>query len=58
MTRACATCAWWDRADPDSVYGSCRRNAPRPMMYGDGSINWPVTEESDWCGEYGPRASV
>jgi len=54
MTRACATCACWDAADPDADSGLCRRHAPRPTVGHDGSIttDWAITERADWCGEY------
>jgi hypothetical protein len=59
MTRACATCAWWDANDAGDA-GFCRRYAPRPTVGHLGSIasDWPVTEDTDWCGEYGPREGV
>jgi hypothetical protein len=54
MTRACATCACWDAADPDADFGLCRRHAPRPTVGHDGSIttDWAITERADWCGEH------
>ena len=59
MTRTCATCAHWDTV-PDAERGLCRRFAPRPVVGQTGSIatDWPVTEDTDWCGEHTPTSTL
>ena len=53
----CSTCRYWA---PDLVfnqsagggpkYGKCKRSTP--LANAAGNAVWPVTEKSDWCGEY------
>lgn len=42
--------------DDDGIWlGFCRRNAPRAGVGGEGAdsyVNWPLTSECSWCGEY------
>jgi hypothetical protein len=50
----CATCKYWDRAAAGPHLGqnfaACRAHAPG--MSGLELARWPLTAESDWCGEY------
>ena len=69
--RTCTTCRWWCsdglEANPDDV-GECRKARPTPCATGQwmpvwmGKVrkmswraSWPITYESDWCGEHQPR---
>lgn len=45
-TIRCWGCAYWE-AREDNGLGECHRMPP-----GLGKSNWPVTEISDWCGEF------
>jgi hypothetical protein len=50
----CETCKFWvPTEDPEYVLGECRRYAPRS---GVGELarmmNWPMTESTQFCGEY------
>ena len=67
--RSCATCANWMPAIGQSPppFGQCRANAPTrdARTEADGKAGWPITLQSDWCGEYeskdtpsGPGAGV
>lgn len=52
MTRACASCEWWDNpatGDPD--FGYCH-GAPPTAVPDDGEAMWPVTAASDFCGAF------
>ena len=70
VERACRECKFWlatqgrDPADPTRIMmvsdpekatiGQCRRWAPTPgtaMVLGE----WPKTNSTDWCGEWGTR---
>ena len=64
----CHSCRFWDSATftakdlPENVdeFGYCRRNAPMPLMFKQSDqdkplemkIHWPVTENTDFCGEW------
>ena len=64
----CHSCRFWDSATftskdlPENVdeFGYCRRNAPMPLMFKQSdqdnpvqtTIHWPVTENTDFCGEW------
>lgn len=60
---ACDCCVFWEAVNDldDRVRGGyCRRYAPRPvaapyMDAGEVEANWPVTEPTDFCGEYKGR---
>ena len=57
MTRTCKTCLYWDLGYSFGDRGVCRRLSPRAV--GDGGVaTWPLTYESDWCGEYSPSDAV
>jgi hypothetical protein len=55
MNKTCSTCKYWNKFNSDPE-GECRRNAPnarveqRDSKYR--SINWPITIETDWCGDH------
>ena len=65
----CGTCRFWEDADPDEPaqpeeiapgiltdpkkYGYCHRYPPRPT---EDSTGYPVTDLSDWCGEWQPKS--
>lgn len=56
--KTCAKCKFWDRAENNQ--GSCRRHAPQTVVFElslDKTMKtvFPVTNESDWCGEYEQR---
>lgn len=46
----CATCRFW--VDDLKGRGACRRYPPQ--VNGDEDV-WPVTKETQWCGEHQPR---
>lgn len=54
--KRCETCRFWDtstesaHAEPDTT-ATCRR---RPPAVDDrtGLAMWPMTQDSDWCGEW------
>lgn len=61
----CSTCQFWDQIDDDEIkaanldtppfkwaWGKCRRNCP-VIVEGMPRGYWPVTNEHDWCGEWG-----
>lgn len=57
----CETCPYWSAHEPGvATTGTCRRTSPVPpalQEQADWFNNifagiWPVTEESDWCGEH------
>ena len=59
----CATCAYYDPADPSVTPGEdmglCRRSSPRAVTssYDDDAElscfpTWPVVVETEWCGEH------
>jgi hypothetical protein len=60
VLRSCETCRYFDVDDDDvpKGQGTCRRYAPRPVIYPatrDGELplpSWPAVLVSDWCGEY------
>jgi len=41
----CGSCDYWDK-----MLGHCKRNAPR-AAFTDCHAVWPITQETDWCGE-------
>ena len=46
----CETCRFWDGGAGD-VTEECRRRSPIPDLKDD-VATWPVTLNSDWCGEW------
>ena len=70
--RSCETCLFWRRqttelSDGESYEGECRRRSPLPYLEDHTALNgdvvpyryafWPTTAESDWCGEWQPKAT-
>lgn len=60
MTGSCQECNYWmEFANPST--GECRRRAPLPYIQeSEGKmthkkIRWPLTGESQVCGEFKPR---
>ena len=49
----CETCPWWEKL-PVGDIGLCRVNAPVVIYAGEGDFysKWPITYETDWCGEH------
>lgn len=37
------------------VSGSCHRHAVYPTIRGEGTVAWPETLPTDWCGEWAAR---
>ena len=58
MDRMCHDCQYWDGdGSPQPHQGTCHRYAPQPVA-GEPQrteISWPITYESDWCGEFTPK---
>ncbi len=53
-TRACEACAFWNKTGDN---GECRRHAPQMIAFEvDDEVKFeskfPVTEASDWCGDF------
>lgn len=66
MSETCETCRFWRPNHIEPEEGWCHRNAPQPspemcVMNDVGDIfalaRWPVTDDSDWCGEYQPKTT-
>jgi hypothetical protein len=54
-TASCASCQYWNVQT--STEGECRRRAPQTIAFKiDENVKFesrfPVTEGSDWCGEF------
>ena len=58
---ACEQCIYWERLDASAVaedYGFCRRYAPPAVTISKAAefeARWPLTHESEWCGEHHQR---
>ena len=53
----CAGCRFWERREHGATgwSGFCRRHAPPAVTIsapGEFEARWPVTHESEWCGEW------
>lgn len=50
----CSNCAYWIiAAEWADRGGECHRLAPSLPKYIDGKLmEWPITREGDWCGQY------
>ena len=57
---ACERCIYWEAFVEGLVdYGFCRRHAPPAVTIAKAAqyeARWPLTEESEWCGEYHPHS--
>jgi hypothetical protein len=53
----CGNCLYWRRKG-NTMTGKCHRHAPRriPSKEGIAVSDWAVTNESDFCGDFGPTA--
>ena len=54
----CIDCLYWGNPNgyrSQYMLNSCHRNAP---VAGMTAGVWPKTADSDWCGEFKPRASL
>lgn len=56
-TRFCNTCDYWVNYQGNDDLGECHRYAPRNsdreyMMGALCEIDWPLTKDDDFCGEY------
>jgi hypothetical protein len=66
MSDACQTCRYWKIQVSGGAYGECRRSPP-VIVEAEWLANpedeerdwlasrWPVTDEGDWCGEFGGK---
>lgn len=57
-TDTCAKCAHWNPTE--SSMGECRRQPPQAISFKvDNDVKFetrfPVTSESDWCGEFSAK---
>ena len=57
----CADCVYWEAfvEGLGGNYGFCRRHAPPAVTVAKAAeyeARWPLTEESEWCGEYRPHS--
>ena len=54
----CSDCRYWDEGEGTQIgLGRCRRQSPlfNPSMHIEKDADlgaWPVTDSSDWCGEF------
>jgi hypothetical protein len=50
---SCATCRFWEKG---GGRGFCHRHAPRDAVYDSlgmkNTVDWPMTDPEDWCGEW------
>ena len=56
----CADCVYWEAfvEGLGGSYGFCRRHAPAAVTIAKAvecEARWPLTEESEWCGEHCPH---
>ena len=55
----CTCCCWWmKRADLEFEnyrVGDCRKNAPVSTTNNN---QWPITEHTDWCGDFKEEGNV
>jgi hypothetical protein len=56
---SCQNCRFWDFTPPDVSnlkaiqIGLCRRRAPEVQLSEKLCVpRWPMTQQSDWCGDY------
>jgi hypothetical protein len=57
---ACERCRFWELRDggPGDGYGFCRRQSPTVATVSKAAeymARFPLTDSSEWCGEYRPR---
>ena len=51
MTGNCQLCVYWAK-DTEVRTGLCRRNAPKPAPGKEQLAVWPLTLNTDWCGDF------
>ena len=48
----CRRCAFWVSSPPDkNPRGYCQRHAPPPKTGGSEAVEWPITYDSEGCGD-------
>jgi hypothetical protein len=50
-TGNCQLCVYWAK-DAEVRTGACRRNAPKPAPGKEQLAVWPLTLNTDWCGDF------
>lgn len=66
--QSCSNCKFWKEIKHSPIdEGLCRRYAPKPSLvecnmenekqYSESAVFWPLTEVSDWCGEYQEKSN-
>jgi hypothetical protein len=53
----CGSCLYWRRKG-NTMTGKCHRHAPKRIPSKEGIYvnDWAVTNEGDFCGDFGPAA--
>src|SRR5579863_6464826 len=61
MKESCENCRYWNKRE-GWEYGQCRKNPPTvfivPSDYVPTKTQWPLTNDTDWCGEWKPAATT
>lgn len=55
--QTCAICLFWNREDRGARHAPCQRNPPAVVpdtVEGGYAERWPITVNTDWCGEWAP----
>lgn len=47
----CEICIYWAQST-DTNTGACRRHAPKPVPGKEQLAVWPLTLNTNWCGDY------
>ena len=50
-TGNCELCVYWAK-ETEVRTGACRRNAPKPAPGKEQLAVWPLTLDTDWCGDF------
>ena len=59
--KRCENCEFYESSSADEDIGKCHFNAPLPSLkhpmldkrfYKAASLNWPLVQPTDWCGQY------
>lgn len=53
-TEACEICVYWAK-ETEVRTGACRRYAPEPAPGKEQLAVWPLTLNTNWCGEFRRR---
>jgi len=51
--KECRKCKYFHKETKTGTTGACRRYPPQIVP--DSGDFWPMTHETDWCGEYEPK---